>query len=131
MHEKLSSSGIDPAFEKVTFENDASILFKHVTARRFRFVYHYHPEIELIYFAEGDGLEFIGDSSQAFKAGHLVLLGSNHPPFAGSEVEGADESFIWWHLCICTHDVHEFSKLGPLLVSGTVYTFGIGVSNDL
>src|SRR5215469_4905610 len=79
MHEKLSSSGIDPAFEKVTFENDASILFKHVTARRFRFIYHYHPEIELIYFAEGDGLEFIGDSSQAFKAGHLVLLGSNLP----------------------------------------------------
>jgi AraC-like DNA-binding protein len=44
MHQKLSSSGIDAAFEKVTFENDASILFKHVTARRFRFVYHYHPE---------------------------------------------------------------------------------------
>ena len=79
MHEKLSSSGLDAAFEKVTFDNDASILFKHVTARRFRFVYHYHPEIELIYFAEGDGLEFIGDSSQAFKAGHLVLLGSNLP----------------------------------------------------
>jgi AraC-like DNA-binding protein len=67
------------AFEKVPFENDASILWKHVTARRFRFVYHYHPEIELIHFAEGDGLEFIGDSSQTFKAGHLVLLGSNVP----------------------------------------------------
>jgi AraC-like ligand binding domain len=79
MHEKLSSSGIGAAFEKVTFENEASILFKHVTARRFRFVYHYHPEIELIYFAEGDGLEFIGNSSRAFKAGHLVLLGSNLP----------------------------------------------------
>ena len=79
MHENLSSSVIDPAFENVTFESDASILFKHVTARRFRFVYHYHPEIELIYFAEGGGLEFIGDSSQAFKAGHLVLLGSNLP----------------------------------------------------
>src|ERR1700732_4120319 len=79
MLEKPSSSANGAAFEKVTFENDASILFKHVTARRFRFVYHYHPEIELIYFAEGDGLEFIGDSSQAFKAGHLVLLGSNLP----------------------------------------------------
>jgi quercetin dioxygenase-like cupin family protein len=79
MHEKLLSTRIDAAFEKVRFEKDASILFKHVTARRFRFVYHYHPEIELIYFAEGDGLEFIGDSTQAFKAGHLVLLGSNLP----------------------------------------------------
>jgi AraC-like DNA-binding protein len=79
MHEKLSSTGTDPTFEKVTFGNDESILFKHVTARRFRFIYHYHPEIELIYFAEGGGLEFIGDSSRAFKAGHLVLLGSNLP----------------------------------------------------
>jgi ABC-type sugar transport system permease subunit len=35
------------AFEKVPFENDASILWKHVTARRFQFVYHYHPEILL------------------------------------------------------------------------------------
>jgi hypothetical protein len=42
-----------PAFEKVPFEDAASILWKHVTARRFRFVYHYHPEIELIYFAQG------------------------------------------------------------------------------
>jgi len=69
------------AFEKVPFETEASILWKHVTARRFRFVYHYHPEIELIHFVEGEGLEFIGDSSQPFKAGHLVLLGSNLPHF--------------------------------------------------
>jgi len=61
MHEKLSSSGTDAAFEKVTFESDASILFKHVTGRRFRFVYHYHREIELIYFAEGDGLRGVAD----------------------------------------------------------------------
>jgi len=68
-----------PAFEKVPFESAASILSKHVTARRFRFVYHYHPEIELTYFVEGGGIEFVGDSSQIFKAGHLVLLGSNLP----------------------------------------------------
>ncbi|HEY5743190.1 MAG TPA: AraC family transcriptional regulator [Terrimicrobiaceae bacterium] len=68
-----------PSFEKVPFEDAASVLWKHVTARRFRFVYHYHPEIELIYFVEGGGIEFVGDSSQVFKAGHLVLLGSNLP----------------------------------------------------
>ena len=58
------------AFEKVPFENDSSVLWKHVRARRFRFVYHYHPEIELIHFVDGDGVEFVGDSSQTFKAGH-------------------------------------------------------------
>ena len=69
------------AFEKVPFENDSSILWKHVVAERFRFVYHYHPEIELILFVAGGGLEFVGDSSQAFTDGHLVLLGSNLPHF--------------------------------------------------
>jgi AraC-like DNA-binding protein/quercetin dioxygenase-like cupin family protein len=68
-----------PAFEKVPFEDAASILWKHVTARRFRFVYHYHPEIELIYFAQGGGIEFVGGSGQVFNPGHLVLLGSNLP----------------------------------------------------
>jgi AraC-like DNA-binding protein len=75
------------AFEKVPFEHDASILWKHENARRFRFVYHYHPEIELIYFVEGEGVEFIGDSSQTFKAGHLVLLGSNLPHFWVSDAD--------------------------------------------
>jgi quercetin dioxygenase-like cupin family protein len=68
-----------PAFEKVPFEDAASILWKHVTARRFRFVYHYHPEIELIYFVQGGGIEFVGGSGQVFNPGHLVLLGSNLP----------------------------------------------------
>jgi hypothetical protein len=75
--EKPSQSAVVAAFEKMPFEDDSSILWKHVRARRFRFVYHYHPEIELMHFVEGDGVEFVGDPSQRFKAGHLVLLGSN------------------------------------------------------
>jgi AraC-like DNA-binding protein len=85
--EKSSRGAAVAAFEKVPFENDSSILWKHVRARRFRFVYHYHPEIELIHFVDGDGVEFVGDSSQTFKAGHLVLLGSNLPHFWVNDAE--------------------------------------------
>ena len=85
--EKPSPGGAVAAFEKVPFENDSSVLWKHVRARRFRFVYHYHPEIELIHFVDGDGVEFVGDSSQTFKAGHLVLLGSNLPHFWVNDAE--------------------------------------------
>jgi AraC-like DNA-binding protein len=85
--EEPSPGSAVAAFEKVPFENETSILWKHVTARRFRFVYHYHPEIELIHFVEGEGLEFVGDSSQTFKAGHLVLLGSNLPHFWVNDTE--------------------------------------------
>jgi hypothetical protein len=75
------------AFEKVPFENDASILWKHGTARQFRFVYRYYPEIELIHFVEGEGVELIGDSSRTIKSGHLVLLGSNLPHFWINDAE--------------------------------------------
>jgi hypothetical protein len=85
--EKPSPGAAVAAFEKVPFENDSSILWKHVRARRFRFVYHYHPEIELMHFVDGDGVEFVGDSSQTFKAGHLVLLGSNLPHFWVNDAE--------------------------------------------
>jgi AraC-like DNA-binding protein len=84
---KPVSSARAAAFEKVPFESDSSILWKHVTAKRFRFVYHYHPEIELLHFVEGEGVEFIGDSNQTFKAGHLVLLGSNLPHFWINDAE--------------------------------------------
>jgi hypothetical protein len=70
---KPSPGAAVAAFEKVPLENDLSILWKHVSARRVRFVYHYHPEIELIHFVDGEGVEFVGDSSQTFKAGHLVV----------------------------------------------------------
>jgi hypothetical protein len=62
--------------KKCPCENVSSILFKHVTARLFRVRLPLHPEIELFHFVEGEDVEFVGDSSQTFKAGHLVLLGS-------------------------------------------------------
>jgi AraC-like DNA-binding protein len=79
--------------KRCPFESDSSILWKHGTARRFRFVYHYHPEIELMHFVEGEGVEFVGDSSQRFKAGHLVLLGSNLPHFWINDARYMSEHF--------------------------------------
>lgn len=42
---------------------------------------HYHPEVELIYFSEGYGMQFIGDSITEFNSGDLVLIGSNLPHY--------------------------------------------------
>lgn len=39
--------------------------------------WHYHEELELLYFQEGSGTQFIGDSISSFNAGDLVLVGSN------------------------------------------------------
>jgi AraC-like DNA-binding protein len=43
--------------------------------------WHYHPEVELIYFKKGTGTQFIGDSVKRFQAGDLVLVGSYLPHY--------------------------------------------------
>ncbi|MFD0939201.1 AraC family transcriptional regulator [Pedobacter boryungensis] len=43
--------------------------------------WHYHPEVELIYFAKGSGIQFIGDSIESFNSGDVILVGSNVPHY--------------------------------------------------
>ena len=51
-------------------------LVPHVNNR-----WHYHREVELIHFEEGDGTQFIGDSIHNFSSGDVVLIGSNLPHY--------------------------------------------------
>ena len=43
--------------------------------------WHYHHEIELIYFAEGEGTQFIGDNISLFNSGDVILVGANLPHY--------------------------------------------------
>ena len=43
--------------------------------------WHFHTEVELIHFRNGEGSQFIGDSVKRFKAGDVVLVGSNLPHY--------------------------------------------------
>ena len=51
-------------------------LVPHVNNR-----WHYHAEVELIHFKKGEGTQFIGDSIKRFKAGDVVMVGSNLPHY--------------------------------------------------
>lgn len=46
---------------------------------RFHFVWHYHPEHELVWIRKGAGTRYVGASVQQFEAGDLFLLGPNLP----------------------------------------------------
>jgi AraC-like DNA-binding protein len=71
---------VKAVFEKI---NNTSSIFKrfNLDVSYFDAPWHYHPERELVYFEEGCGKQFIGDHVQNFKAGDLVLIGSNVPHF--------------------------------------------------
>jgi len=43
--------------------------------------WHYHNELELIYFQQGKGTRFVGDHIGNFEKGDVVLLGSNLPHY--------------------------------------------------
>jgi AraC-like DNA-binding protein len=43
------------------------------------FLWHYHPETELVWVRRGGGLRYIGESVESFQAGDLVLLGRDVP----------------------------------------------------
>ena len=43
--------------------------------------WHFHAEIELIHFKQGEGTQFIGDNIKRFRSGDVVIVGSNLPHY--------------------------------------------------
>ena len=43
--------------------------------------WHYHPEIELVHFKSGKGMQFVGDSIKKFGVGNMVIIGANLPHY--------------------------------------------------
>ena len=43
--------------------------------------WHYHAEVELIFFHEGNGTQFVGDHIKRFHPGDIILVGSNLPHY--------------------------------------------------
>jgi AraC-like DNA-binding protein len=66
--------------------------------------WHYHPEVELIYFKEGEGTQFIGDNIRTFHSGDVILVGANLPHYWSFDEKyfnsGSDQPNVYvTHFC--------------------------------
>lgn len=71
----------EPTFEKLAPDFGSSLLVRqHSIDRKFnQAVWHFHPEIELVYVNKGSGKCHIGNHLSYFNNSQLVLIGANLP----------------------------------------------------
>jgi AraC-like DNA-binding protein len=68
-----------PIFEKINKSQDQSFYLEEVIKPYFPDLWHFHPEIEILYIREGNGTKYVGDSIYPFYPGDLVIIGSDTP----------------------------------------------------
>ena len=59
--------------------NDSSFTVKTNRYPYFLKLWHFHPEMELVYVKKSNGTRFIGDNIEPFEKGELFLIGENLP----------------------------------------------------
>lgn len=59
--------------------HDVTTLCSHISYPRFVLPLHKHVEFEIMLFTRGTGKQFVGEGVSDFKAGDIVLIGSNVP----------------------------------------------------
>ena len=68
-----------PIVEKVHFDGTSSLTVREFKLPAFSYPWHRHPEVELTWIIEGEGLRYVGDSVETFQPGDFCLIGSNLP----------------------------------------------------
>ena len=68
-----------PIFEKINRPEDQSFYLEDITKPYFPDLWHFHPEIEILFVREGFGIKYVGDSINSFYPGDIVIIGSNTP----------------------------------------------------
>jgi AraC-like DNA-binding protein len=69
-----------PALKSVSLMDSRSFkVIKQENKQEFDFPWHYHPEFELTYISNSQGIRYVGNNIENFYENDLVLLGSNLP----------------------------------------------------
>jgi len=79
---------LKPVLEKVEPEFGSSFVMRSFSdpKNKLRPLWHYHPELELVYIEEGRGKRHIGNHISYYEDGDLLLIGSNLPHYGFTPV---------------------------------------------
>ncbi|MES2278989.1 MAG: AraC family transcriptional regulator [Bacteroidota bacterium] len=70
-----------PKLLKVSTDAECSFSVRHETVPSNHNRWHYHEEVEIVYFKKGCGTQFIGDHISRFMSGDIVIVGANLPHY--------------------------------------------------
>lgn len=70
---------VQPLIEDVPLPGTGSVAVREFNLPAFTLAWHRHPEVELTWIMEGEGLRSVGDSVEPFCAGDFCLIGANLP----------------------------------------------------
>ena len=92
-----------PSLEPVLVAKTHAFVATQFREPAHHFVWHYHPETELTWNRQGQGMRYVGQSVARFEAGDLVLVRGNVPHTWASAPEQRGEA-IWTalHLSIAS-----------------------------
>lgn len=68
-------------FLKITNQVNSSFTIRKDIQADYNNYWHYHEEVEIIYFHKGNGLQYVGDHIKHFEPGDLIVLGPNLPHY--------------------------------------------------
>ncbi len=67
--------------EKLPISESNPIKARYYDYRRFTYPWHFHSQYEIMYVEESEGECFVGDCIEQFRAGDVILFGSNLPHY--------------------------------------------------
>jgi AraC-like DNA-binding protein len=97
-----------PIFEKINKLEDQSFYLEEVNKPYFIDLWHFHPEIEILYVQEGFGTRYVGDNISSFFPGDLVIIGSNTPHVWSSSSDFLNPENKLLSSAICIQFVEDF-----------------------
>ncbi len=86
--------------ELVSIDPELGFTARELTADAFASPWHQHPELEITFVVEGEGLRYVSDSVEEYRAGDLCLVGAHTPhawvsiPRDGQQVRCVQVQFV-------------------------------------